>query len=441
MNPLIIGATKKYAYVVTMFGGSGYIPGSITVAHAFRRFKDDQYVDIVCMVTEDVPIEARKVLSYYFTHVIVIDYLIFNGAVNATVLQNKPHYAKVWTKFQALRLTEYDKICLIDADYLPVQSMLSVFDYNSPAAVSEVPTGVSTESFDFTRDSTYAPEWEDLFGKCCQTGRVLPGIVLLMLMYSNNVDSESGRYAEMPSFTGNFYYGGMNASVMVLKPDIHEFKSIIDDLSTYDQTKRLTFFYPEQQYLTVRYAFGNSLRAEHIPEIIQQFLTFIDPHFSVFYAKISHFKNILSKVPLTICQDSKEPCYIAKDTKTIQTIDIINILSDLLLYYITIQCKGNPSPIGPWTSLGLEYFDTEYYQKRPTKVLGYPILQQKKLWNKDGIDLIKQSKASNGYMEWFYEFRDTVKDLSTISSDPYLQKKILEWIDILNYYNTVVNSQ
>lgn len=56
------------------------------------------------------------------------------------------------------------------------------------AAVTEVPTGISTEMFDFSRDRTYSPEWEELFGACCTSGKELPGIVLLMLMYSNNID-------------------------------------------------------------------------------------------------------------------------------------------------------------------------------------------------------------------------------------------------------------
>lgn len=56
------------------------------------------------------------------------------------------------------------------------------------AAVTEVPTGISTEMFDFSRDRTYSPEWEELFEACCTSGKELQGIVLLMLMYSNNID-------------------------------------------------------------------------------------------------------------------------------------------------------------------------------------------------------------------------------------------------------------
>lgn len=131
MEPLVIGSTKRYAYVVTMFGGDGYVPGALTVARAFRRVGDHNSADIICMITRDVSREARKVLGYLFTHVVDIDYLTFNGAVNPVILKSKPHYAKVWTKFQALRLTEYEKICLIDADYLPVKSLLDVFSYDT----------------------------------------------------------------------------------------------------------------------------------------------------------------------------------------------------------------------------------------------------------------------------------------------------------------------
>lgn len=441
MNPLVVNATKRYAYVVTMFGGDGYVPGAITVANAFRRFGDDKGADIVCMITNDISPNAKQLLKQFFTHVVDIDYLIFDAAVNPVILKVKPHYAKVWTKFQALRLTEYNKICLIDADYLPVKSMLNVFKYDAPAAVTEVPTGIDTVNFDFSRDETYSPEWMDLFGGCCQTGKLIPGIVLLMLMYSNNVDSESGRYASMPQFTGNFYYGGMNASVMVLEPNIHEFRDIIKDLSTYDNTKRLTFFYPEQQYLTVRYAFGRSLSADQIPIIIKEFLNFIDPYFDIFYAKLSQFKNILSKESLSICKNS---CSLSKDKKMSYTIDIVNILSDLLMYYINIQSDRNPSKIGPWTSLGLEYFDTEYYTNLPDKsqVIGYPILQQKKLWTTAGIDLIKQNQASNGYYEWFQEFSDTVNNIAKTMNpnDKWLHDKVNSWITIIQYYNDTISS-
>jgi hypothetical protein len=133
--------------------------------------------------------------------------------------------------------------------------MLSVFNYSTPAAVTETPTGITTENFKFDREQTYASEWADLFGSCCLQGKLIPGIVLLMLLYSNNLTE------------GNFYYGGMNASVMLLRPDIFEFRDILKDLETYSP-ERLKFFYPEQQYLTLRYAFGSSLTPERISEII-----------------------------------------------------------------------------------------------------------------------------------------------------------------------------
>ena len=132
-----------------------------------------------------------------------------------------------------------------------------------------------------------------------------------------------------------------------------------------------------------------------------------------------------------------------------EVINIINILTNLLLYYISIQSKGNPSTIGPWTSLGIEYFDTEYYRKNSnaSKIIGFPILQQQKLWTPAGIDLIKEGKQSNGYQEWFVQFAAMVNDLSLTYQtndetmfNTYLYDKITEWIAVINYYNTVVET-
>lgn len=430
MDPLTVKTNKQYAYVVTIFGGDSYLPGVMAVGSAFHRLGDNNSADLICLVTSDVSQNARNLIQLYYNHVILIDYLIFNEPIHPSVLKSKPQYAKVWTKFHALRLTSYEKVCLIDADYLPYRSMLSVFDYDTPASITETPTGISLEKFDINRDKTYSPEWADLFNSCCQSGKIIPGIIPLILLYSNNLDVEQGRYSSSPGFTGNFYYGGMNASVMLLEPNIFEFRNIIKDLEIYD-SERLKFFYPEQQYLTLRYSFGKTLTSDRIPEIIQEFLDFIKPYFNIYYDKLSVFKNILSKEQLSFC---------AKDTKCsnsnlTKTTDIVQITANVLGYYLNHDHRS--VNIGPWTSLGLNFFITEYYDILPPQDtwLGFPLLQQKKLWTKAGIDLIKQGKASIGYAEWFDELTKVVLTLNSLNlSDPYVLSKIQEWSDIIRYY-------
>lgn len=433
MDPIPLITKQQFCYVVTLFGGDSYLPGALVVAHAFHQLGDVEKADLVCLITDDVPIETRRLLSIFYHHVILIDYLNFITPIHPSVLKSKPYYAKVWTKFHALRLTSYRKVCLIDADYLPYRSMLSVFDCDTPAAVTEVPTGISTNFIDLNRDQTYSPEWSELFGTCCQQGSVFLGIIPLILLYSNNLDVESGRYAPSPKFTGNFYYGGMNASVMLLEPNIFEFRDIIEDLSSYDDF-RLKFFYPEQQYLTLRYAFGKSLTAARIPEINQEFLDFIEPHFDVFYAKMRSFENILSKEPFSFC---KKSTLCNKNNRILETTDIVQIVTNVLAYYITTDYKN--TNIGPWTSLGLEFFITEYYSQLPPREtwLGFPLLQQKKLWTGEGIDLIKTGGASMGYLEWFEQFQLLLDVLSTLPSDLYLEAKLKEWNDLLQYYHEV----
>ena len=433
MDPLTVKTNKQYAYVVTLFGGDSYLQGVLTVGSAFHRLGDNNSVDLICLVTSDVSQNARNLIKLYYNHVILIDYLIFDEPIHLSVLKSKPQYAKVWTKFHALRLTSYEKICLIDADYLPHRSMLSVFDYETPASVTETPTGISLENFDLNRDETYSPEWADLFNLCCQSGKVIPGIIPLILLYSNNLDVEQGRYSSFPEFTGNFYYGGMNASVMLLEPNIFEFRNIIKDLETYSPD-RLKFFYPEQQYLTLRYAFGKTLTSDRIPEIIQEFMEFIKPHFDIYYDKLAAFKNILSKEQLSFC---------AKDTKCsnnnlTKTTDIVQIVANVLGYYLNHDYHN--INIGPWTSLGLEFFVSEYYDILPPqeKWLGFPILQQKKLWTKEGIDLIKYGKASLGYAEWFEELVRVIWTLDSLNiTNSYIFDKIQEWSDIVQYYKEV----
>lgn len=436
MQPIAISTSKRFAYVVTLFGGDGYVPGALVVAHAFHRLGDVQQADLICLVTADVPMEARRLLALFYHQVVPIDYLIFTRPIHPSVLQARPYYAKVWTKLQALRLTSYEKICLIDADYLPYRSMLSVFDYEAPAAVSEVPTGIDLQSIDLSRDRTYSPEWSDLFKSCCRQGADIPGIILLVLLYSNNLDVEVGRYSTSPKFTGNFYYGGMNASVMLLEPNIFEFRDIIQDLTTYSD-ERLKFFYPEQQYLTLRYAFGRGLTAERIPEINQEFLEFVQPYFEVFYAKMKTFKNILSKQPLSFC-DRTSLCPNRTD-RLLETADIVQMVTNILAYYITTDHKN--TKIGPWTSLGLDFFITEYYSNLPPTEgwLGFPLLQQQKLWTRPGIDLIQVGEASMGYPEWFDEFRQLLITLGEMPLDPYAEEKRQAWLELLRYYDEVAS--
>jgi hypothetical protein len=116
------------------------------------------------------------------------------------------------------------------------------------------------------------------------------------------------------------------------------------------------------------------------------------------------------------------------DDRLLKTIDVTQIVTNVLAYYI--EHYNEDLPIGPWTSLGLEYFITEYYDKLPPRELwvGFPLLQQKKLWTREGIDLALQGEGSLGYQEWFEEFQRLVESLG--STHAYWR----QWQEILNYY-------
>ena len=91
----------------------------------------------------------------------------------------------------------------------------------------------------------------------------------------------------------------------------------------------------------------------------------------------------------------------------------------------------------------MEYFITEYYTEFSSKDkwLGFPILQQNKLWTKEEIDLIGKNQASLCYAEWFGEFSrflHTLNELYIKTQNPCVLAKLLEWIEVGEYYQQQV---
>jgi len=451
LEPIINKTNKKYAYVVILFGGDGYLPGALTAGYCLKSFGDDKVADIILLHTNDVPNHARKMLSYYYNHVIEVPYIECNGAIHDVILGDtkKQHYRKVWTKFHLFRLVQYEKICLVDADYLPYKSMLELFELSTPAGVSEVPTGINADGTPIIHsDERYNPEWEKIFKQCCSHGKTIPGIILLIFLYSNNLPT--GTPKDGPS--GNMYYGGVNASVMVLQPSIYEFRSIVEDLYTYGKNdqNRLKFFYPEQQYLTLRYAFGETLYNTKVLNIIDDFVHFMESNFIEYYNKLSKFINIFDKKILGFVKKN-----IASDNKLLKekieykitTLNVINIINNVLRIYLESDGAKINSNIGPWKSIGLEYYITEYYKKKPNIKIGYPMLMQTKAWNKNQMENLSNGKKvtnlSDGFDEWYEMFEKMIDNINMEQfkalSDKgefnmYVLQKLVDWRELIQLY-------
>ena len=124
----------KYAYVWAVFKGDRYIPGVLTSAWSIIR--TDTVHDLVCMVTNDVSDKARKELKKLSIKVIEIPYIF--GRINFKTKRQKKLYNDwmqiSYTKWNALNLTQYNKIFFLDADTIVTQNIDDIFEYKRPSS-------------------------------------------------------------------------------------------------------------------------------------------------------------------------------------------------------------------------------------------------------------------------------------------------------------------
>ena len=287
----IINSTKRrYAYVITMFGGDAYVIGAIACAKPLFENPTRNY-DIIIQITSDVlynvdptksgnreqdkPYQETtiyKLLKRYSDYVLPINYLLGGNPIHTKIFSTKPHYTKVWTKLVSLRYEIYDKICLIDADYYPNPTYIDkfnlIFNLEAPAACIEAPTlltpkqtAIRTEFLDI-----YTPQADLHHGTPSKTNNYnINPLIVLTQLYAQNKKSRSD---------GSLRFGGFNASLMLLKPSMSEFKAIEKDISneSYACKYRLFYFYPEQQYLSARYALPYNFTMEQIDQYINHYI-------------------------------------------------------------------------------------------------------------------------------------------------------------------------
>jgi hypothetical protein len=127
---------KKNAFVWLLMIGEDYLPGAIVSAHSFRRVKTN--VDLVIMVTSDISSEAKNMLSEIFNLVVVVPYIEVKTKPMRTQKQSELYnswISKSYTKWNALSLVNYSKVCLIDADLIALKNIDDIFNLVAPASV------------------------------------------------------------------------------------------------------------------------------------------------------------------------------------------------------------------------------------------------------------------------------------------------------------------
>lgn len=146
------------AFVTLVMLGDSYVPGALVLAHSLRT--QGARAKLVVLVSADVSAAARSSLGLLFDLIVEVP-LISGKAVHqewkrytsgATSNQRKLYgwIDHSFTKFHVLALTQFERVCLLDADQLCVGS--------NPDSLwaSNVPAGVCSTIADARSNEQYA---------------------------------------------------------------------------------------------------------------------------------------------------------------------------------------------------------------------------------------------------------------------------------------------
>lgn len=145
-RPVYTGGTPapikkpRYAWVSLLMIGKAYAPGAIVVAKSLRDLKTAH--ELVCMVTHDVPPETRLQLHLVYDRIVEVPYISHESRRFTSERQNELYNGwieKSFTKWNCLKLTEYDRVMFVDADMVFVSNCDDLFDLRPPAATFSGP--------------------------------------------------------------------------------------------------------------------------------------------------------------------------------------------------------------------------------------------------------------------------------------------------------------
>ncbi len=253
----------RFAFVAVLYpdakGKLSYLDGALGVALGLR--KQCARADIVCLVTSDVTQEDICRLEVVFDEVIVVPYITSSDTLieNQWAIEISPEiyqgcwwydgpdaptgckhpYCSVFTKIHTLRMTQYDKVVLVDLDIIPIENYDSLFGIEAPAGIIEY------------------PRFKDFSLKTgCKLGLSLGDLIPHEL---TDIDKETG--------------SDINAGLLVIKPDIEEYEDIIAELKKprkewFDKKGlraqkfnpggkkewEYSYCFPEQSYLTKKWS-------------------------------------------------------------------------------------------------------------------------------------------------------------------------------------------
>lgn len=125
---------KRYAYCTFLIENDRYLPGVLTFAYALK--KQEISADLICIVTDEVPVECSRLISCLYTYVFCVE----QSRVKNCNKGKRSDREKLFARFSVLEALkknhlQYDKIILCDSDLLPLRNFSDLCYYPAPSGI------------------------------------------------------------------------------------------------------------------------------------------------------------------------------------------------------------------------------------------------------------------------------------------------------------------
>lgn len=224
---------KKYAFCVTLWGENmSYVIGAAVLGHSLRKHSKNPNIDRVVLHTADVPEFGKIILEKSGWKLIEVDHLKCSNK-HFLFPSDKGRFEHVFTKLQCFKLTQYEKVCMLDIDMMAFGNIDDIFDLPAPAA--------------FKRGNAKLTHGERIDGASFFGGPV-------QKYDSNYSEFKDNWYGAGSEKHGWGQFTGINAGIMVLPTDKKLYEEVVVDIQDDGNPSHIGGTGPEQDYLSRMFA-------------------------------------------------------------------------------------------------------------------------------------------------------------------------------------------
>jgi alpha-N-acetylglucosamine transferase len=206
--------------------GDSYLPGVLTLGYSIRKVAPElsKQVDLVCMVTPDISEQAKKDILTIYDKVIPIEYIeISADEVRHKDIPTRKIYGKTFTKLTCVKLTQYKKILLMDADMIVVKpELFHLFSLTTPAGVFMGCGKPYTEEDLIKHDKLYCDYIKH--GKKIER---------------RYLDEKCSRYNKLIGHDSKAVFNGVESTILVIEPNLEDFNNMVKLTEKLAPTKTL----------------------------------------------------------------------------------------------------------------------------------------------------------------------------------------------------------